>query len=122
MADISTEEITFKLTPSNISDSKPTVLLPSFTVSVEGAGIMPSPIKVIYASLIYPGSYSPMPATFSIQGTGNKVKVGGCPVCLPGDFGETVVIFPPTGNNSPAVVNVKCEIDDPGQDKADYTG
>jgi hypothetical protein len=119
VAFIGVDGLTFKLSPKKLTAGNPIVLLPSFAVSINDKGVMAGTITVIFPSINDPG-FSPMPGTFNILGTGDKVLVGGNPVILPGDKATTTVTFPGGPNGSVDVVVVTCEVDDPNQDAGEY--
>ena len=119
MAFIGVDGLTFRLSPAKLSAGNPVVLMPSMAVSIDGKGVMAGTITVIYPSINDPG-FSPMPGTFSIRGSGDKVLVGGNPVILPGDSATAVITFPGGPNGSVDVVSVTCEVDDPAQESGEY--
>jgi hypothetical protein len=119
MAFISVDGVSFKLSPAKLSAGNPIVLMPSLSVSADGKGVMAGDVTVIYPSISDPG-FSPMPGSFTIRGSGDKVLVGGNPVLLPGDKATTVITFPGGPNGSVDVVSVTCEADDPAQESAEY--
>jgi hypothetical protein len=119
MAYIGVDGLTFKLTPDKLKAGKPIALLPSLAVSIDGKGVMAGTITVIYPSINDPG-FSPMPGTFSIRGSGDKVLVGGNPVIVAGDKATVIMSFPGGPNGSVDVVSVTCEVDDPNQTAGEY--
>lgn len=119
MAFIGVDGLTFKLSPGKLTSGKPIVLMPSLSVSIDGKGVMAGTITVIYPSINDPG-FSPMPGTFSIRGSGDRVLVGGNPVILPGDSATVTIGFPGGPNGSTDVVSVTCEVDDPAQGSGEY--
>jgi hypothetical protein len=118
MAFICVDGVSFKLSPAKLSAGNPIVLMPSLSVAADGKGIMAGSVTVIYPSISDPG-YSPMPGSFTIVGSGDKVLVGGNPVLLPGDSATIAIAFPGGPNGSVDVVNVTCEADDPAQKSAE---
>jgi hypothetical protein len=116
---VAVDGLKFKLEPEKLRAGEPQVLISSMTVFCEGNGIMAAPITVIYPVVRNDG-YVPMPIIFRINPTGSRCKVGGQPVVLAGDYGETTVSFPPTGNYGPDVVNAKCTVEDAGQSSVVY--
>jgi hypothetical protein len=116
---IGVDGLTFKLSPAKLSAGDPIVLMPSLSVSIDGKGVMAGTVTVIYPSINDPG-YSPMPGTFNIRGSGDRVLVGGNPVILPGDSATTTIAFPGGPNGSVDVVAVTCEADDPNQESGEY--
>jgi hypothetical protein len=119
MPDVAVDGLKFKLEPEKLKAGDPQVLLPSLTVFCDGKGVMAGPITVIYPAVNDSG-YVPMPVIFKINPTGSRCKVGGQPVVLAGDYGETVVSFPPAGNYGPDVVKAKCTVEDAGQSSVAY--
>jgi hypothetical protein len=119
MAFIGVDGLTFKLSPAKLSAGKPIVLMPSLSVSIDGKGIMAGTITVIYPSINDPG-YSPMPGTFNIRGSGDRVLVGGNPVLMAGDSATVTIGFPGGPNGSVDVLSVVCEVDDPNQASGEY--
>jgi hypothetical protein len=119
VAFIGVDGLTFKLSPAKLKAGNPIVLMPSLSVSIDGKGVMAGTVTVIYPSIDDPG-FSPMPGTFNIQGSGDKVLVGGNPVLLPGDSAAVTIAFPGGPNGSVDTVSVTCEVDDPNQDAGAY--
>jgi hypothetical protein len=119
MPDVAVNGLKFKLEPAKLKAGEPQVLLSSMTVFCDGKGVMAGPITVIYP-VVNDAGYAPMPVIFTINPTGNRCKVGGQPVVIEGDYGETVVSFPPVGNYGPDVVNAKCTVEEAGQTAVVY--
>jgi hypothetical protein len=119
MADVAVDGLKFKLEPAKLKAGEPQVILSSMTVFFDGKGVMAGPITVIYP-VVDDAGYVPMPIVFKINPTGSRCKIGGQPVVLAGDYGETVVSFPPAGNYGPDVVNAKCTVEDAGQSAVVY--
>jgi hypothetical protein len=119
MPNIAVDGLKFTLSPSKLSAGDPIVLMPSLSVSLDNKGIMCGTITVIYPSINDP-SHSPMPGTFNITGSGNKVLVGGNPVVLPGDSDTVTISFPGGPDGHVDVVPVTCEVSDPNQEDGVY--
>jgi hypothetical protein len=119
MGFISVDGVTFKVTPDKLTVGKPIVLMPALSVSIDGKGVMAGTVTVIYPLISDPG-HSPMPGTFNITGSGDRVLVGGNPVLLPGDSATVTIGFPGGPNGHVDVVQVKCEVEDPAQDSGEY--
>jgi hypothetical protein len=119
MPNIAVEGLKFKLTPAQLSAGDPVVLMPSLSVSLAGKGVMCGTITVIYPGISDP-AHSPMPGTFNIKGSGDKVLVGGNPVVLPGDKDTITISFPGGPNGHTDVLQVACEVTDPNQEDGVY--
>jgi hypothetical protein len=116
---IGVDGLTFKLSPAKLTSGKPIVLMPSLSVSINDKGVMAGTVTVIYPSINDPG-FSPMPGTFNIQGSGDKVLVGGNPVVMAGDSATVTIAFPGGPNGTTDVLSVTCEVDDPAQEAGEY--
>jgi hypothetical protein len=116
---IAVSGLKFSLSPEKLSAGDPIVLMPSLSASLDNKGIMCGVITVIYPSINDP-SHTPMPGTFNIKGSGDKVLVGGNPVVLPGDSDTIAIAFPGGPNGHVDVVSVTCEVTDPAQEDGVY--
>jgi hypothetical protein len=116
---IGVDGLTFKISPAKLKAGRPIAILPSLSVLIDGKGVMAGTVTVIYPKIDDPG-FSPMPVSFNIRGSGDRVLVGGNPVILAGDSATVTVAFPGGPSGSVDTVSVTCEVDDPNQDLGEY--